>query len=97
MEERTAPHTFRVQDLWLAAALVARNFKLLRVEPEQQSPAGGRQWAHFVLEDRPDRAELVRAYYAEELACPIATLRSALNLCRDALRNAAPGAGRGGA
>jgi hypothetical protein len=88
METANPPAAFVAQDLWLAAALIAQGFRLITVEGKRkQGEMSGRLWARFHLEDRPDRPDLVRQYYAGTLACPVAPLRSALNLCRDAMRN----------
>lgn len=95
MSTSAEPQTFAVQDLWLAAALVAMGFKLAGVQPGHRGRSPGRQWVDFHLEDRPDRKALVQAYYAGELACPVIALRNSLNVCRDALRNAGPGTGQG--
>lgn len=97
MRGNAQPALFVVQDLWLAAALIALGYHLVKVETKRKpNDMSRRLWAMFYLEDRPDRPALVQQYYAGTLTCPIAQFRAALNLCRDAMRNAASAADLGG-
>jgi len=75
MMKNVSPQPYVLSDFYLAAYLLCKGRKLLRTEP------GGQNRVRFVLDDSPNRQQLIEDFYAHRATVdPLAFKDAIVNL-----------------